>query len=367
MIEYMHIQRFKALLDAEFKLSNLNIFSGLNGMGKSSVLQTLLLLRQSYKSNMLLQEGLLLNGDYVSLGNGQDILNENTKEETIEFLLKFKNNKSLLFNFKYESQRDVQPIQNNNLSEFNFKGFNLFNNNFQYLSAERINPQTSYKMSHYNINTLNSIGNNGEYTAHYIEANNFKDISLTEIKHTNAVSEKLNENLNCWMSEISPEIKINVFNPKNSDSVLLSYSFKQGKIYSAEYKPQNVGFGITFVLPVLTAILKAKKGDLLIIENPESHLHPAGQSLVGKMCAIAAQNGVQLFIETHSDHFLNGVRVAVKEKLIDCKNTALFFFERDEKNISSNVINPKIDENGRIDKWPKGFFDEFDNQLEKLL
>jgi len=137
---------------------------------------------------------------------------------------------------------------------------------------------------------------------------------------------------------------------------------------TADFKPQNVGFGLTFVLPVLTSILRASEGDLIIIENPEAHLHPGGQAVLGQLCSIAADNGVQLFVETHSDHFLNGVRVAVKERMIDYQDVKLFYLERHPGNIhESLVVSPEIDESGRISCWPKGFFDEADIQLEKLL
>ncbi len=91
-----------------------------------------------------------------------------------------------------------------------------------------------------------------------------------------------------------------------------------------------MGFGLTYVLPVITAILGAHRGDLLLIENPEAHLHPAAQCAVVRLCALAAQNGIQLLIETHSDHFLNGVRVAVKQSEIAPEETSILFFDREE-------------------------------------
>ena len=74
MIEFINIQNFKTLLNASFPLGNLNLFSGLNGMGKSTLVQSLLLLRQSYERNTLKTKGLLLNGDYVNIGTGKDAL-----------------------------------------------------------------------------------------------------------------------------------------------------------------------------------------------------------------------------------------------------------------------------------------------------
>ena len=369
MIKFIRIQRFKSLNDAQFPLGTLNIFSGLNGMGKSSVIQSLLLLRQSYEKNTLLKKGLLLKGDYVSLGTGQDILAENAEEETIEFTLTWNEAKPVHFIFDYDSKSDLQPLKksNNNLDE-DLEKKSLFTKQFQYLSADRISPKSSYEVSDYYIRDLNSLGNHGEYTAHYIAEYGLNKLPVKALKHPDSHSLSILDNLDKWMSEISPGIKIHAKLQPAMNVVSLNYAFQQGTEMTTDFKPQNVGFGLTFVLPVLTAILRANPGDLLIIENPEAHLHPAGQSIIGRLCAIAAQNGIQVFIETHSDHFLNGVRVAVKEKVIPNYEIKIFYLERSSTSIhEALVVNPEIDENGRIDIWPEGFFDEGDRLLEKLL
>ncbi len=372
MIEFIRVQRFKTLMDASFPLAGLNIFSGLNGMGKSSLLQVLLLLRQSFERHMLLDKGLLLKGDYVSLGTGQDILAEQADNESIEFLIKWKDISPIIFNFNYAAENELQPLNKKEIPQVVdyevIKKRSLFNQNFQYLSADRISPKTSYEISDYYISELNSLGNHGEYTIHYIAEYGTKAINIQNLKHENSISNSLIENLDCWMSEITPSIRIHASLQRQLNSVSLCYAFSNEKNITADFKPQNVGFGLTYVLPVVTAIIRAKPGDLLIIENPESHLHPSGQSILGKLCALAAKGGVQLFIESHSDHFINGVRVAVKEGFINNADVHLFYLERNSsKQHSSNIISPEINENGRINIWPQGFFDEADKQLEKLL
>jgi predicted ATPase len=368
MLEFMRIQHFKSLNDAQFPLSSLNLFSGLNGMGKSSLIQTLLLLRQSKERNVLFEKGLLLKGDYVSLGTGSDILSEHAEKETVEFTLKWSEcEKPTRFVFGYSALSDLQPIQEGPCEPERAEVLSLFNKNFQYLGADRISPKSTYEASEFYINDLNSIGNHGEYTAHYIAEYGLNPLHISALKHANAASMNLLENIEKWMSEISPGIRIHSQPQLAANSVTLSYAFEQGDDVTADFKPQNVGFGLTFVLPVLTAILKSKKGDLLIIENPEAHLHPGGQTILGRLCSIAADNGVQLFVETHSDHFLNGIRIAVKEKNISSDKVKLFYLERNEKAPEVTVISPDMDSEGRISTWPQGFFDEGDRQLEKLL
>ncbi len=369
MLEYIGIKRFKTLLDVNFPLNDLNVFSGLNGMGKSSIIQVLLLLRQSYEKNTLVSKGLLLNGDYVHLGTGVDALSISSDADTINFIFKWQVlDKSINFDFGYEKDSDLLPI-------IDFQGsdkldlLSLFSNKFRYLSADRLGPQNNHQLSEYHIRDLNSLGNHGEYAVHFIAMNGLNNLEILPLKHKDAVANTLLANIEAWMSEISPGIRIRAIAQPKFNSATLSYSFVQGNETTSEFKPQNVGFGLSYVLPVVTSILSAKVGDMLIIENPESHLHPAGQAVMGRLCALAANNGVQLFIESHSDHFLNGIRVAVKDEVISPDKVALFFLQRsvDVNNHASDVIYPKIDSDGRIDQWPEGFFDEWDNQLDRLL
>ena len=135
------------------------------------------------------------------------------------------------------------------------------------------------------------------------------------------------------------------------------------------FKPENVGFGISYSLHVVVALLKAKPGDLLIIENPESHIHPRGQAELGKLIALVAQNDIQVIIETHSDHILNGIRVGIKEHNVLTDRTALFYFEKvvTESEQYSQISNIGVDKNGELSNYPPNLLAEWSNQLLKLL
>src|SRR5947209_6033760 len=74
----------------------------------------------------------------------------------------------------------------------------------------------------------------------------------------------------------------------------------------------------------------------------------------------------QIVLETHSDHILNGIRVAVHDGKLAPDNVQIHFFQR-QKDGQAQVLSPRIDRNGRIDQWPNGFFDEWDKNLELLL
>jgi predicted ATPase len=370
MITNIYLQNFKAFKEAEIPPCQLNIFTGLNGMGKSSFLQALLLLRQSYRQNTLLDKGLLLNGEYIEIGKGKDAYSMyGDKENIISFEVEWDQEIELRAEFQSQDEFDLLPIEQLQISDQKTWQQALFQDNYQYLNAERFSPKTFFPSSAYHVDQIQSLGNHGEFTTHFIAKNQRKDIPIKALAHPKAKSLALLVQLDAWLGEITPNIRLSSVLYDELEIARLSYKFEVNGELTESIKPTNVGFGLTYILPVVTAILYAKPGDLLIIENPESHLHPRGQARLGSMFAIAAEHGVQLFIETHSDHVLNGVRVATKHQDISPENVGLFFFERDLEidEHTTEIIQPFIDENGRIDKWPKGFFDEFDNQLDELL
>ena len=98
---------------------------------------------------------------------------------------------------------------------------------------------------------------------------------------------------------------------------------------------------------------------MILIENPEVHLHPAGQALMGQFMADVARAGIQVLVETHSDHVLNGVRRAVKDGRFAADQVAINFF-RTRSDDLPQVLSPTLDDSGNIDDWPEGFFDQFD-------
>jgi len=132
-------------------------------------------------------------------------------------------------------------------------------------------------------------------------------------------------------------------------------------------RPQNVGFGLTQLFPVIVALLAAREDDIILVENPEVHLHPRAQQDIGLLIAQVASSGVQVIVETHSDHVLNGIRLAVKSKAIGNADVAIHFFGSPQPSGEVTMSSPDIDADGRLSSWPEGFFDQFDQALSQLL
>jgi predicted ATPase len=184
------------------------------------------------------------------------------------------------------------------------------------------------------------------------------------------VNRSLLNQVNLWLGEISPGVRVQVTSIQNTENIQVEYEFIQPNFGTTNrFKPTNVGFGISYVLPVVVSLLAARPGDLLIIENPESHIHPRGQAELGKLVAAAAANDVQIIIETHSDHFVNGVRVAVKEGLLDHSKAVLFYFEKavTASEQFSKITDVEIDSRGELSSYPENMMDEWSNQLIKLV
>jgi len=383
MIKQIRLKNFKCFVDEPFELAPLTLFTGINGMGKSSVIQSLLLLKQSYANTYLQTQGKvsLFNRSFVDLENSESVCNN--KADPKDVTIEFETDKGDIHKWIIDASvpDEIEP-------SFKYTGDGKYNNealfskDFIYLTAERLGPRKSYNVNPADKSFNTNLGIQGELTPIYIQKaiSDNLEIGIEKLMHPSIKNEISNEtqnpkelyrNLNAWLSEILGRPVNAKVSSIDKENVKLTFNLKgtQGGDYSA----LQVGFGFSFSLPVILAALIAKPGDLIIIENPEAHLHPAAQSKIGKLLALAAQNGVQVIVETHSDHLLNGIRVMVKGDpkwgKIDARNTQIHYFTSDiiDENDVKYKISFKIKENGEIERWPKGFFDEWDNNLDDLL
>lgn len=375
MLEMLRLNNFKCFNKLTLPLGPLTVLCGVNGMGKSSILQALLLLRQSNEQSLLSEQTddsrLALNGEYVKLGNGSDVLFREAQEEFVSIGIKA-SRFDRDFRFQYDKANDILGI----LDEANQQGNqyaqpNLFSSRFHYLNAERNGPRTTTERSNYWAKEKEQLGIHGEYTSHFLSLFRYSKIPVQQLRHNKAVSTDLKDQVEAWMGEISPGVQIHLQDYDTIDLIQTRYSFSSANYKSDSFRPTNVGFGISYTLPVIVALLCSKIDTLLLLENPEAHLHPKGQVMLGQLIGLAAGSGLQIIVETHSDHLFNGIRLAVKKGDLLSENAQIHFFERENSDGqatgSTRVISPKIDKNGRIDYWPDCFFDEYEKTLEQLI
>lgn len=119
----------------------------------------------------------------------------------------------------------------------------------------------------------------------------------------------------------------------------------------------DVGLAIPTILPVLVALIQAAPGQLVFIEQPELHLHPRAQLKLAQLLAEAANRGVRLVIETHSSLLLRGILTEIGKDKISNEKVILHWFERDKETGVSTVHSKEPDPAGRVGDWPEDFGD----------
>lgn len=371
MLKKIILDNYKCFLHREIELASLTVLSGLNSTGKSSVINALLLIRQSNLARY--DHGAMelhLNGKYIDAGVGLDVLCEYSDSDNIgmrieadkgEFQSRWKANvsESILMHQGEQIIGAEDPL----LTVLNRDKWL----DFSYVSASRLGPQSLYAMSLTTLTQNPTVGKNGEFAAEYLELVANDMLPIQAMKYSEELPGTVQNQLNAWMGVISPGVRVIPTLFKDLRKVKLGYQYEQSAGLSREYSAMHVGFGLTHVMPIVLAVLTAKPGGLLLIENPEAHLHPRGQTELGKMFARAAKNGVQIVIETHSDHIINGIRMAVKHKEINSEDVLVQFFSNGVTGQGSAMDTLHIDKEGKIDSWPDDFLAEWENSLLQLM
>lgn len=118
----------------------------------------------------------------------------------------------------------------------------------------------------------------------------------------------------------------------------------------------DVGFGVSQVLPVVVALHAARPGQIVYVEQPEIHLHPRAQVALAEILGRATRRGVQVVVETHSELLLLGVQHLVASGELDPGKVKLHWFERDEEG-ATLVKTAELDAQGAFGDWPVDFSD----------
>lgn len=374
MITSIGLRNFKVFQEQEIDIAPLTLLAGLNGSGKSSVMQALAMLRQSFDTGFLAKQSWLLNGEFVELGSGGDVLHDNPirgGEMSVSLAAEEGGRDwNAGFPVKYDPKGDVLVSARDIFTPSDPPhAFNLFGTGFQYLRADRINPAVAYPKSQHAVSTRRFLGSRGEFAAHFLLEYGDSIVIGPHLQNPDVPSsDKLLSQTNAWMQKFSPSVELTVENIRLTDLVQLRYSYKTIGIGGGggTFRATNVGFGLSYSLPIVVACLSAQPGDLLLIENPEAHLHPEGQLAMGDLIARAAASGIQVIVESHSDHVLNGIRLAVKKQILSPEQVAFRFFRRNETGAAA-IESPTITPDGMLSDWPNGFFTQWDDVLTQLL
>lgn len=392
MIATIRLKNFKALKDTnECKVGKVTLLTGINGRGKSSFIQSLLLLSQSMRKNGGSPKLLDPIGDWCKLGNFDDLISTNASDPiTIEYTTDSKEENSFVFQYEKPKESNlygvatsikidneetisfdagtpeiaadsIMPVigtPNANLeTEEISKGRTTYEDiafltslqNLFFVSADRYSAQESEILLKTSRDKY--LGEHGQYVLNVLSQ----------------CDEKQRDKLKVAMGEIldGATLKIDV-----DDKTNRVYLYLDSQTNGENYKPINVGYGYSYIITTLLSAILVPQNGILIIENPEAHLHPQAQARLMKfLISLANENNVQCFIETHSDHIVNGLLLSLKENKIEVKDAQILFFDRRKKDGESyiNVANLELTQYGRVRRPPQGFCDQYAMDLRKLI
>lgn len=383
-MDYLKIKNFKCFTDINIELKQLTVMAGINGNGKSTAIQALLFLKNSinrcvhfdFHSKSYMLEGwnearIPLNEDYcLSLGTVDFLLNSSLDKSEVNIGLHV-DDVDITVSY-FENILSIEPQLWILAQLFKFsenyldKNLPILKQEFYYLNAERTGPRISQNLKHHDYSHA---GWKGENTAQIIDLEEgyfkieierlcpFKSVENRFTgKFENAKTSNIQDQVNAWLSYIMPGVSVKA--SKNKDALTSQILIENQFTASNPTIAPNIGFGISYILPIIANGLIAEKGSYFIVENPEAHLHPSAQSKIGRFLAMVANAGVNVIIETHSDHVINGLQIAVAEQQISSDKVIINFFQQKKGGIQPEVKSISIKGKGELTEWPKGFFDQ---------
>ena len=362
MINNIYVKNFKCFTEQEFKLAPLTIFCGSNSAGKSTAIQSILSVKQNIDA--LSRGTFQIGSELFNFGKLKDLLSHNPSDNEIviglnEFRVK------LIAELLNSTECKVSHENLSGLNDISF----LNDNDFVYLCAERFGPRSSFDIGKNNdrldvgiygqfalstfLFNLDKPANNPSFARVICEHLLEKQSRDSAVVFTDALVREA-------MRSIFPSFTMQVLEVEEIDRVYNLYMSGSESI-----RPINVGFGVSYLLPLIISAAIIKPGGTLIVENPEVHLHPAAQSSLIKILCALSKTGVQVIIETHSDHIINGVRVYAKDNEFS-ENDNIIYSLTEHKGVRS-VKEIHIDEDGNLTALDEGFLDQITKDLMRLF
>ena len=376
-ITAIEVEGYKSLYDrSRIEIRSLTLLAGANSSGKSSIIQPLLLLKQTLEAPYA-PGALLLSGSNVRFTSSQQVfsrISPKTNKFTVKIYYGEQDCISLSFGKKpnqkaieiiealYQKEEkiiDLSPIKDfrfmyleqmffaqiqdpknkivpSQILDNNPSSLISFIRNLIHVPGVRGNPQRTYQTS-----AVNQVfpGTFENYIASIIQNwQSKKDQRLSQLSR------------NLYRLGLANKIQANSINEAEVElKVTRSIAGSKEMVSIAD-----VGFGVSQILPVLVALLVAKPEQLVFIEQPEIHLHPRAQVALAEILIDAANRGVRVVIETHSELLLLAVQSLVSENRIRPDRVRLHWFTRLE-NGASQITSAELDQAGAFGDWPEDF------------
>lgn len=368
MLRRIGLTNFKCFDRLDLTCAALNLLCGLNGTGKTSVIQALLVLRQSFETGVLQEGRLVVDGPLADLGSGPDVLFDDADDRIVHFALDADQAEVPWTSAFRGSGTDhltvVGPDERVEIPRA-WHGIPPFGGLLIHLPAARTKPPRGFSSDRSGSARREDLGARDEYAESFPNDPRGELLKADDPRRVDAPGRGLRDVVDHWLQEVCPSARLSLESVSDSDPRNARFAFdRQGDGAMRGHRTTAASFGMANALAVVVALL-SEPGSLCIVEHPEAHLHPRGQTKIAELAARAAAAGVQVFVETHSDHFMDGVRIAVRDGVIASAETAVHYFERHEGR--PVVTSPVIDVEGHLSQWPAGFFDQHERNLTRLL
>lgn len=323
MINILHIEQFKDVIEETLELKPLTVITGVNSAGKSAAIQAILavLKKMDAVGGMLLKPY-----DYSFKGA---VCKYGVFEDYRIILETDSGNIRLLVNAE-DTKLDMKE-----------QSIGLEKNMF-YLSANRTGYDKVEQMA-----DDYPVGVQGEYLFGTLYKE--KDAPVELKLFADEEQHPLGGMVDYWLREILG-MDFKVHTEEMNSNIIVSYDADEVK----GLMPNQLGTAVSYLAKVLIMCLRAKPGDVLMIENPEVHLHPKAQAKLGEFLTIIANAGVQLIVETHSEHVVNKIQYQIFSQKFDAEKLAIYYKSNPKEKFEQVVIN----EQGLYSvDFPEGFFD----------
>lgn len=355
MLNRVQIKNFKCLLNHEFELKPLTILAGANGSGKSSLIQAILVLQACCKTAAGTDVEKVFN---QNIGAVSQLISQNFLDAQEAIIIADIEQYSTYCSLALSGTKKqrllptVKSLSKENAPQSSFPVF-------QYLNAERMGPRLSTGFG----NSDDLICQNGENAAYLVDLADQEGFKISNDLLSENEPIKFSYQVEKYLSAIMGDIKL--YYEADYDSAAIKTTL-QTPAAERPVTPPLTGFGYSYAFPIVVAGLHCScfPNMVLVVENPEAHLHPSAQSNMGKFLALLAGCGVQVIVETHSEHIIDGARLQLAhEQKTDCMR--VHFFSYDKQGTAVKQID--VTQRGELTSWPKGFFDQKQRDLRELL
>ena len=389
MITELSAQNFKSWKDTgKLQIAPLTGFFGANSSGKTSILQTLLMLKQTVERPPD-WKGVIDFGDddsAVNLGSFDDLIHQHNLDLSLGIAVSWQlpekqsfvkidflsfsmsiGKKYGLHNFCYTNGEHEFKIEWES-SGYKYKLgsyweraelFRCYGVANPYGPLESFRPlKDAFENLFHRICYLGSL-RESPYSRYAWQGNHPKDTGQSGKEMTSAILSKrvklqdIDKQIIEWLQRLDliDSYRLNPISDIEKDYEFLVRKYKGGP----EVRLTDVGFGVSQVLPVLVLCYYVPEGSILILEQPEAHLHPKVQSeLADLLIEVVKNRGLQIILESHSEHLLIRLMRRIAEEQISAADTAFYFCEMNEG--VSEIERLNVDDYGNITNWPQNFF-----------